>query len=58
MDGGPMNGIELKLHALSKGGTHDISNIQPFCWLCNRNKNVRYREFRPERLLGASFTQK
>ena len=26
---------------ICKGGTHDISNIQPMCWRCNKEKGCK-----------------
>jgi hypothetical protein len=32
---------------LSKGGAHDISNIQPMCWDCNKDKGRTAQDYRP-----------
>ena len=33
---------------LSRGGSDDISNIQPLCMFCNDSKGVRTTDYRPD----------
>jgi 5-methylcytosine-specific restriction protein A len=38
---------------LAKGGTNDLSNIQPLCLRCNQRKGTRVEDYRPY-IVGAA----